>query len=125
MLSWKPRRSLGFSSRPRLQISTSMQTIIENVGRSLCFVSMRRIASLMLACGLFGAIRAADPPFQVEIDFSAAPQCEPFAIKAKAIVEEWYPKINELLFDKARPLPRAKVRLKFEPMKGVAHATND
>lgn len=68
---------------------------------------------------------AAEQPFKVEIDFTAAPECEAFAIKAKAICEEWYPKINELLFSKDHPLPTAVVHLKFEPMKGVAHATND
>ena len=66
-----------------------------------------------------------DLAFKVEVNTTAAPQCETFAKKAKAIVEEWYPKINEVLFDKDHPLPTATVRLTFEPMKGVAHATTD
>ena len=68
---------------------------------------------------------AAEPAFNVEVDYSAAPECEAFATKSKAIVEEWYPKINEILFNNEHPLPKALVRLKFEPMKGVAHATGD
>jgi hypothetical protein len=67
----------------------------------------------------------AEPAYKVEVDYSAAPECEPFALKAKAIAQEWYPKINEILFGKGHPLPVATVRLKFEPMKGVAHATHD
>jgi Peptidase of plants and bacteria len=68
---------------------------------------------------------AAEPAFKVEVDYSAAPACEAFATKSKAIIEEWYPKLNEALFDKNHPLPRAVVHVKFEPMKGVAHATGD
>lgn len=67
----------------------------------------------------------AEPAFKVEIDFTAAPQCEAFAKQSKTITEEWYPKINEILFGKDHPLPVPVVHLKFEPMKGVAHATND
>jgi len=66
-----------------------------------------------------------EPAFKVEIDFAAAPQCEAWAKQAKSIVEEWYPKINEILFGKDQSLPVPVVRLKFEPMEGVAHATND
>ena len=80
------------------------------------------LATLLIASGF---IFAADPAFKVEIDYSTAPACEAFATKSKALVEEWYPKINEVLFDKNHPLPVATVRLKFEPMKGVAHATGD
>lgn len=67
----------------------------------------------------------ADRAFKVEVDISRAPECEGFALKAKAICEEWYPRINEILFGRDRPLPRAEVRLTFEPMKGVAHTTAD
>ncbi|HEY2573063.1 MAG TPA: basic secretory protein-like protein [Verrucomicrobiaceae bacterium] len=66
-----------------------------------------------------------EPAFKVEVDISEAPECEAFATRAKLIVEEWYPKINEVLFGAGHPLPVALVRLKFEPMKGVAHATAD
>jgi hypothetical protein len=61
---------------------------------------------------------------EIEMDVSKAPECRAVAEKSKALCEEWYPKINEILFGKSRPLPAAKVRLVFEPMKGVAHTSN-
>ena len=76
---------------------------------------MKLITSLLLVVLSLSA-RAAEPAFKVEIDFTAAPECEAFAIKAKAICEEWYPKINEILFSKDHALPTAVVHLKFEPM---------
>lgn len=63
--------------------------------------------------------------FTVRVDTSKAPECEAFAAKSKALVEEWYPKINALLFDAARPLPVSEVVLIFEPMNGVAHASGN
>ena len=66
----------------------------------------------------------AEPAFRVTIDYSKAPECEAFATKSKALVEEWYPKINAILFGKDHPLPTADVSLIFEPMKGVAHTSN-
>jgi hypothetical protein len=82
---------------------------------------------LLSACCLFTAslLATAGPAFKVEVDTSAAPECEAFATKAKAIAEEWYPKINEILFGPGQPLPTDVVRLTFRPMKGVAHATHD
>lgn len=74
----------------------------------------------LVACACF----AETPKFAVETDVTAAPECQAFAEKAKGLCEEWYPKINEILFGKDRPLPAAKVRLVFEPMKGVAHTSN-
>ena len=74
---------------------------------------------------LAAAQAVAGSDYKVEVDYSAAPECEAFALKAKAIAEEWYPKINEILFGQGHPLPAATIRLKFEPMKGVAHATHD
>ncbi|HSI13021.1 MAG TPA: basic secretory protein-like protein [Chthoniobacter sp.] len=62
----------------------------------------------------------AEPAFKVAIDTSKAPECVAFAEKSKALVEEWYPKINEILFEKGHPLPAAEITLIFEPMKGVA-----
>ena len=66
----------------------------------------------------------AEPAFKVTIDTSKAPECEAFAAKSKALVEEWYPKINEILFDKNHPLPTSEVTLIFLPMKGVANTSN-
>ncbi len=67
---------------------------------------------------------AAEPPFKVTIDYAKAPDCEAFATKSKALVEEWYPKINAILFEKGHALPTADISLIFEPMKGVAHTSN-
>ena len=86
---------------------------------------MKSLFPLVVVCLAVRFAVAADQPFKVEIDYTAAPECEAFAIKAKAIVEEWYPKVNAALFSTDHPLTTALVRLKFEPMKGVAHATND
>ncbi len=70
-------------------------------------------------------ISAADtPPFVIESDVSAAPDCKAFADKSEALCQEWYPKINEILFSKDRPLPTPKVRIIYAPMKGVAHTAN-
>ena len=78
--------------------------------------------ALLVAGGL---CTAAEPNYKVEVDFSAAPDCEAFATKAKAIAEEWYPKIHEIVFGPEIPVPAKTIRLTFEPMKGVAHATRD
>lgn len=63
---------------------------------------------------------AAEPAFKVTVDFSKASACEPFATRSRALVEEWYPKINAILFGEGHPLPSPDVTLIFEPMKGVA-----
>jgi hypothetical protein len=59
------------------------------------------------------------------VDCTKAPECGAFAAKSKALVEEWYPRINEILFGKGRPLPASEVILVFEPMKGVAHTSGN
>ncbi len=84
--------------------------------RPLFFSAFALLATTLLA---------AEPPFKVEVNTTAAPECEAWAAKAKTIAEEWYPKINEILFGPGQPLPSPVVRLTFEPMKGVAHATGD
>lgn len=83
-----------------------------------------KLALFLLALGATPSI-GTDLPFRVEIDYSAAPECKAFAMKAEAIVKEWYPKLNTALFSADHPLPTPIVRLTFEPMKGVAHATTD
>lgn len=66
---------------------------------------------------------AATQEFTIVLDYSKAPECEAFALKAKGLCEEWYPKINSLLFGPDQPLPRREVTLEFKQMEGVAHAT--
>lgn len=82
-------------------------------------------SAICLLFSLSAANAAADPQFKVEVDTSKAPECAPFAEKAKKIAEEWYPKINEIIFGKDRALPGGTIHLWFEPMDGVAHATHD
>lgn len=92
---------------------------------------MFRLLTLVAAFLSITALATAAEPassgrnYEIVIDYSAAPECEAFALKAKGIAEEWYPKINEIIFGKDRPLPGGKIHLWFEPMKGVAHATHD
>jgi hypothetical protein len=80
---------------------------------------------LLLLTFIFTAAAQAEPAFKVTVDTSRAPECEAFDSKSKALVEEWYPKINELLFDKAHPLPSTEIALIFEPMKGVANTSKN
>ncbi len=78
----------------------------------------RLIFTFLLAAHAAGL--AADTRAKVHVDFSAAPECEAFALRAKANCEEWYPRINTLLNGTNAPLPYAEVFLTFKPMKGVA-----
>jgi hypothetical protein len=86
------------------------------------FISSLRTAVVLIGLGLSAF---AEPTFKVTVDTSKAPECEAFAAKSKGIVEEWYPKINEVLFPPGRALPANEIVLIFEPMKGVAHATGN
>ncbi len=67
----------------------------------------------------------ADEPFRVEVDFSQAPECEAFAAKAKTLCEEWYPRINEILYSKESPLPYKVVTIRFEHFDGVADTSGN
>src|SRR5262249_50841323 len=69
-------------------------------------------------------IASGEPDFKVAVDTSKAPECAAFAEKSKVLVEEWYPKINEILFGKDHPLPAPEITLIFQPMKGVANTQN-
>src|SRR5690606_6655483 len=51
------------------------------------------------------------PEFTIKLDYSTVPECEAFALKAKELCEEWYPKLNELLFGPDQPLPRKEITL--------------
>ena len=86
--------------------------------RSPYRIPLLRFLVLILALAVGSAF--AEPAFKVAVDTSKAPECEAFAAKSRTIVEEWYPRINEILFEKGHPLPFAEITLIFEPMKGVA-----
>ena len=79
--------------------------------------ALARVVAILLC--LAGSVLA-EPAFKVTVDTSKAPECAAFAEKSKSLVEEWYPKINEILFEKGHPLPATEIALIFEPMKGVA-----
>ncbi|HEV7402847.1 MAG TPA: basic secretory protein-like protein [Chthoniobacteraceae bacterium] len=86
---------------------------------------MKRLPALLFSLLLLCASARAAEPARITVDFSAAPECEAFAVKAQGIAEEWYPKINSILFGPEHPLPLPAVHLVFEPMKGVAFASGD
>ncbi len=86
---------------------------------------MKLPACSLLLAFLTMIATGAEPAFKVTVDTTRAPECEAFAVKSKAIVEEWYPRINGLLFPADRGLPAQEIVLIFEPMKGVAHATGN
>jgi hypothetical protein len=83
--------------------------------------SFRVLLCSLLLCSRAWSAEAA----RIKVDFSAAPECEAFAVKAQAIAEEWYPKIKTILFGQEHPLPVPIVQLVFEPMKRVAFASGD
>jgi hypothetical protein len=88
--------------------------------RAMSPVRALLLCSLLLCSRAFSAEAS-----RIAIDFSAAPECEAFAMKAQAIAEEWYPMINTILFGQEHALPVPVVHLIFEPMKGVAFASGD
>jgi len=53
-------------------------------------------------------------PFQVVVDVSGAPNAQPCVEPVKILFEEWYPKINRLLFGTGSSLPFQEVRVIFE-----------
>lgn len=85
--------------------------------------SLPVFVALLMACWC-GAV-SAQQKFTVTADYSQAPQCQAFAEKSKTLVEEWYPKLNHILFGENHPLPYPEVKLVFKPMKGVAGTANN
>jgi len=83
---------------------------------------LARVVALLLC--LAGSALA-ESAFTVTVDTSKAPECAAFAEKSKALVEEWYPKISEILFEKGHELPTKEITLIFEPMKGVANTSRN
>lgn len=66
---------------------------------------------------------AAPDSFRIHIDVSKAPDKLALAEKAKAICEEWYPRITETLFGFGRPLPFSEIGIVFTDDVKVAMAT--
>ncbi len=64
---------------------------------------------------------------RAEVDYSTAPECAAFARRSKAIVEEWYPRLRELLKSDPQPPRRSVIKLQFVPgeIKGFVGFTTD
>jgi hypothetical protein len=60
-----------------------------------------------------GALWSAEPAFQVRVDVSKAPNATPYVQPVKALCEEWYPKINAILFGDTYALPFRQVQVIF------------
>ena len=61
-----------------------------------------------------GLWRSADAAsFHVLTDISKSPDAAPYAESAKALCQEWYPKINAVLYGKDHPLPFAELQILF------------
>jgi hypothetical protein len=72
---------------------------------------MLRFFPLLLAALLPAA---ESPKFQLRIEVKD-PRGAPLAPIAKAVCEEWYPKIEAALFGPAQPLPYPELHIVFEP----------
>ncbi|MBV9085582.1 MAG: DUF4157 domain-containing protein [Acidobacteriaceae bacterium] len=70
------------------------------------------LASALAAPNLLHA--AADQNFEVIVDASRAPDAQPYVAPVKALLNEWYPKINVLLFGERHRLPFNKIEVIFE-----------
>jgi Peptidase of plants and bacteria len=92
--------------------------------RSLVFV-----LGLVFAFAAAAAALADEPPpqasVQIVVDSSEAPDLDGWGQKAKALGEEWYPQITELLKSDGFTPPR-DVKITFKKaMRGVAGTSND
>lgn len=71
--------------------------------------------------GLFAvmatALLSAATPFQVRTDISRVPSAAAYAEQCKALCEEWYPRINEILYGTGHPLPYGEIVVLFDPEK--------
>src|SRR5215469_11299288 len=82
--------------------------------------SLRRCAWWLCLC--FLPMHAVALSFHVAVEYPKAPGCSAFAEKSKAVMEEWYPKINDILFGSAHPLPAESITLVCEPMQVIAYS---
>jgi len=68
------------------------------------------VPSLILAAGIPAVA------VEVRVDVSRNLNARPYVQPVKALFEEWYPKINGILFDKGTPLPFENIQVVFERM---------
>jgi hypothetical protein len=82
-----------------------------------------RFAPLALALLAAGPALRAAGSFEFRSDISQAPDLAAHAAQSKALCEEWYPKINEILFGADHPLPYGGVEIVFAPQQlaGYTH----
>ena len=73
------------------------------------------------------AMSAPDQPaYRVFLDVSRAPDAGETALKSSALVTEWYPKINEILYGPDHPLPFNAVFVLFIPdVKYIAYTSGN
>jgi hypothetical protein len=72
------------------------------------------IMAVLLGLSFSDLLSAQDQqPFRVLLDVSHATEVSSYALDT--LVMEWYPKINDILFDSTHPLPFNQVRIVFEP----------
>ena len=73
---------------------------------------------------LFCQIVSADN-VKVELDTSAVPHLNKWGEEAKKLIQEWYPRVNNLIPTKDHKVPK-KIILKFKKSaEGIAHATGN
>lgn len=86
--------------------------------------TFRRLVLIASGLALHG-VAFAQQSFEITVDYSEAPSCQPFAEKSKTLCEEWYPKVARILFGERHKLPYKEVKLVFKPMSGVAATTDN
>jgi hypothetical protein len=80
------------------------------------------VQALLLLCAV-AAAPPARPAVKVTVDTSDAPEAARWAVKAKALVQEWHPRISRLLPSDGHT-PPSQVRIVFKKdMRGVAYTS--
>ena len=79
-----------------------------------------RLPWLVLLSVCVQPMKSAALPLRVDVEYPKAPECATFAEKSRGVIEEWYPKINEILFGPGHPLQTDSITLVCEPMKWTA-----
>lgn len=74
-----------------------------------------RLGVLAVLTAALAAPKASDQSFQIVLDHSGAPQMAEYAERAKALAEEWYPKIDVILFGPNHAFIHRKITIVIEP----------
>ena len=62
---------------------------------------------------------AAAEALSIKLDLSKAPDAGDYAARSEAVIEQWYPRINEILYPPGHALPYSQIKLVFEPELGI------